>query len=249
MANEIRIKARVSGAPGAPAALKSRELAWNQVDDILYAGYGDDGSGNATSIVPIGGRGFFASLADIAEAGGGDMLVSIYDSNDDGKVDAADTADAVPWSGITGKPTEFAPENHDASKVTTGTFDIARLPAAVFASPVVSSGAIADLTGPQQAGIFGGSSVVTSDGREWRYTGTGAKDSEASYVEMADRTPDWSVISNKPASFTPSAHTHTLSQITDAGSMAAQDADDVAITGGTLDGVTVTNVTLDGGTF
>ena len=96
---------------------------------------------------------------------------------------------------------------------------------------------------------MGGSSVVTTDGREWRYTGAGAKDDEASYVEMADRTPDWSVIANKPASFTPSAHTHTLAQITDAGSMAGQDADGVAITGGTLDGVTVTNVTLDGGTF
>lgn len=58
----IRIKRRNSGDPGAPAALRSGELAWNQVDDIVYAGFGDDGSGNATSIVPIGGRGFFAPL-------------------------------------------------------------------------------------------------------------------------------------------------------------------------------------------
>lgn len=35
----------------------------------------------------------------------------------------------------------------------------------------------------------------------------------------------------------------------DYGTMADQDADDVAITGGTLDSVTLTNVTIDGGTF
>ena len=31
--------------------------------------------------------------------GVGDMMKSAYDTNDDGKVDAADVADAVPWSG------------------------------------------------------------------------------------------------------------------------------------------------------
>lgn len=34
----------------------------------------------------------------------GDMLKSIYDSNDDGKVNAADAADSVPWEGVTDKP-------------------------------------------------------------------------------------------------------------------------------------------------
>ena len=43
MANVIRIKRRVSGAAGAPVALKSAELAHNEVDDTLYVGKGDDG--------------------------------------------------------------------------------------------------------------------------------------------------------------------------------------------------------------
>lgn len=34
----------------------------------------------------------------------GDMLKSIYDTNNDGKVDMAEVADNVPWSGVTGKP-------------------------------------------------------------------------------------------------------------------------------------------------
>lgn len=279
MANTVLIKRRVSGAAGAPAALKSGEFAWNQVDNILYAGFGDDGSGNATSIVALAGSGHFAVLNGpaltgeptaptppggnnttrlattafvqnaVGAAGGGDMLKSVYDTNDDGKVNAAATADAAPWAGITGKPAEFAPAAHDAALVTSGVFDVARLPAALFAAPIVSSGAIADLSAPQQAEIVGGSSVVTSDGREWRYTGTGDKTLEASYVEMADRTPDWSVIANKPATFAPAAHTHTLAEITDAGTMASQAAGAVAITGGAISGVTLDTVTLDGGTF
>ncbi len=50
--------------------------------------------------------------AAVGAAGGGDMLISVYDSNDDGKVDAADSADAAPWSGITGKPSTFTPSSH-----------------------------------------------------------------------------------------------------------------------------------------
>lgn len=42
----------------------------------------------------------------------GDMLKSIYDTDSDGKVDAAETADSVPWSGVTGKPSVFPPDVH-----------------------------------------------------------------------------------------------------------------------------------------
>lgn len=249
MVQIIQIKRRISGVAGAPASLKSGELAWNQVDDIVYAGFGDDGSGNATSIVPIGGRGYFASLAALGDAGGGDMLAAEYDTNDDGQVDAADTADAVPWSGVTGKPTEFPPENHDASKITTGQLDVARLPSAVFASPIVSTGGIADLDAGQQAQIRGGSTVTTTDGKRWQYSGAGDKTDPASYVEMADVTPDWTEIADKPTEFPPAAHTHTLADIGDAGSMAGQDADAVDITGGSIAGVTFADVVLDCGEF
>ena len=39
----------------------------------------------------------------------GDMLKSIYDTNNDGIVDVAASA---PWSGITGKPSTFTPSAH-----------------------------------------------------------------------------------------------------------------------------------------
>lgn len=189
MANTIQLKRRVSGVAGAPSALKSGELAHNEVDDTLYVGKGDDGAGNATSIVPMAGSGGFvarvgsqsiggaktfslvpksgqdasggtdlvrksqldalltgkAPLASpgfsgsptaptpvagtnstqiattafvhdaIVDFGAGDMTRATYDSDNDGKVDAAEVADAAPWSGITGKPTSFAPSSHSHS--------------------------------------------------------------------------------------------------------------------------------------
>ena len=63
MANQIRIKRRAStGAVGAPASLKNAELAFNEADNVLYYGYGDDGNGNATSIIGIAGDGNVVSL-------------------------------------------------------------------------------------------------------------------------------------------------------------------------------------------
>ncbi|MEY4304900.1 MAG: hypothetical protein RIT52_1075 [Pseudomonadota bacterium] len=62
MANTIQLKRRVSGVAGAPSALKSGEIAHNEVDDTLYIGKGDDGAGNATSIIPLAGRGGFLDL-------------------------------------------------------------------------------------------------------------------------------------------------------------------------------------------
>lgn len=44
--------------------------------------------------------------------GTGDMTRAVYDPNLDGKVASADTADAVPWSGVSGKPATFAPSAH-----------------------------------------------------------------------------------------------------------------------------------------
>jgi phage-related tail fiber protein len=69
MSNIIRIKRRVSGAAGAPTGLKSAELAYNMADNTIYAGYGDDGSGNATAVKPIGGEGTFAKLDSPALTG------------------------------------------------------------------------------------------------------------------------------------------------------------------------------------
>jgi len=40
------------------------------------------------------------------------MTKSVYDSNDDGKVAAADAADTVPWAGVASKPATYPPSTH-----------------------------------------------------------------------------------------------------------------------------------------
>lgn len=86
----------------------------------------------------------------------------------------------------------------NASNIASGTIDVARLPAAVFQAPVVSSGDIADLTSLQQDDINEGSDVTTTDGKRWTYSGSGSKTDEASYVLLSDVTPAWSAIADKP---------------------------------------------------
>lgn len=56
----IKLKRRAAGgAAGAPTTLNSGEPAFNEVDDVLYLGIGDNGSGGATSIKAIAGLGAF----------------------------------------------------------------------------------------------------------------------------------------------------------------------------------------------
>jgi hypothetical protein len=58
MTDVIRIKRRSTGSPGAPAALASAELAFNELDNTLYYGAGNS-AGQATNIITIGGPGAY----------------------------------------------------------------------------------------------------------------------------------------------------------------------------------------------
>ncbi|MDV7272077.1 head decoration protein [Thioclava sp. A2] len=83
MANTIQLKRRVSGVAGAPAALKSGELAHNEVDDTLYVGKGDDGAGNATSVVPMAGSGGFLALVGTQTVAGAKTFSLVPKSSQD----------------------------------------------------------------------------------------------------------------------------------------------------------------------
>ena len=87
----------------------------------------------------------------------------------------------------------------DASAIASGTIDPARIPVLTGQAPIVSSGALVDLSSPQQAQIIAGTVVVTTDGFRWVYTGAGDKTLSASYIALADVTPEWAAVANKPA--------------------------------------------------
>lgn len=68
MANQIRIRRRVSGNAGAPATLLNGELAFNEVEGVGYYGKGLGQDGNATSVIAVFGDGVFATKSYVSSA-------------------------------------------------------------------------------------------------------------------------------------------------------------------------------------
>lgn len=97
MANTLRIKRRASGSPGAPTSLANAELAYNEVDDVLYYGKGTGGAGGtATTIPAIAGAGAYLTLSTAQTVSGnktftGDIIVPTQISSDS-STKAASTA-------------------------------------------------------------------------------------------------------------------------------------------------------------
>ena len=67
MSNSIRIKRRASGSAGAPSTLKNGELAFNEVDSILYYGKGTSGGGAGSP----GSNGTGRQTHNVGAGGGG----------------------------------------------------------------------------------------------------------------------------------------------------------------------------------
>lgn len=90
-------------------------------DNITRLGSGTEAAGRVPAANGAGGIIW-------SNAGAGDMTTAVYDPDDDGKVGAADSADAAPWAGITGKPATFPPDTHAhaAADVTSGQLGAAR---------------------------------------------------------------------------------------------------------------------------
>ncbi len=109
-------------------------------DSFCYVAYASDATGTGFSLTPASGLKFRAEIHVVTEItnptaedfsdvvwvkylgddgqGVGDMTKAVYDSDADGKVNSAEEADhaananAVPWNGVTGKPSIFAPAAH-----------------------------------------------------------------------------------------------------------------------------------------
>ena len=80
MANTVRIKRRASGSPGAPASLANAELAYNEVDDVLYYGKGTSGAGGTATTTPaIAGSGAFLTLSSAQTVSGNKTFTGSID--------------------------------------------------------------------------------------------------------------------------------------------------------------------------
>lgn len=327
MANTIQLKRRVSGVAGAPSALKSGELAHNEVDNTVYVGKGDDGSGNATSIVPVAGSGGFIALVGtqtvggsktfslvpksgqdasggtdlvrksqvdgllstkaplaspsftgsptaptavagtdstqiattafvnqaIAGFGAGDMAKSTYDTDNDGKVDAAEVADAAPWAGITGKPTSFTPSTHSHSIAQVTGLQTALDAKAPLASPALTGSPTAPTaTAGTNTTQIATTAFVASAIGALIDAAPGAMDTLNELAAALGDDPSFATTVTNALAGKLSAASNlsdvpskaTARSNLGLGSMATQNANAVAITGGAINGIT-----LDGGTF
>jgi hypothetical protein len=110
MPNIVRIKRRATGSPGAPTSLANAELAFNEVDNVLYYGKGTGGEGGtATTVDAIAGSGAFLTLSTAQTISGnktftGDIIVPTQATSDN-STKAASTAYVRSQGYLTGNQT------------------------------------------------------------------------------------------------------------------------------------------------
>lgn len=98
MPNTIRIKRR-TGLSGAPSTLWGAELAYNELDHILYIGEGTGGSGGtATTIQPIAGPGAFVTLSTAQTIDGAKTFTSNVAINAGSITSTSSSFDVLPTS-------------------------------------------------------------------------------------------------------------------------------------------------------
>ena len=238
MANTIQLKRRVSGLAGAPAALKSGELAHNEVDDTLYVGKGDDGSGNATSVVPMAGSGGFMALVGTQTVAGAKTFSTVPKSSQD----ASGATDLVRKSqfdaGLAGKAAlshshaiaevsglQTTLDGKAATSHSHAISNVSGLQAALDAKAALASPALTGTpTAPTAGAGTSTTQLATTAFVQAALTGFGAGDMlKSSYdadndgkvdaAEVADAVP-WTGVTGKPTTFTPATHSHTIAQVT-----------------------------------
>lgn len=93
----------------------------------------------------------------VAPGGSGDMLKSTYDTNNNGTVD---TAEAAPWTGITGKPSTFSPSAHASSHASAGS-DPVSLAASQIGSGTLATARLGSGTASASTFLAGNSTWAT----------------------------------------------------------------------------------------
>lgn len=212
--------------------------------DTLYAPYGTTGGGGTTSPAAWGGiTGTLADQTDLQNALDAkadvtaipDTTGMLTQTTADARYQqiGTDTPDA--WVDITGKPTVFPPDVH-----THTSADITDFAAAVAADIPAEyltqtegdarynlKGTTGTAASVDWGNITGTMSTQTDlqaalDAKADSATALTQTTADARYQQIGTDTPDdWVDITNKPATFPPSAHTHTSADISDFGTAVA----------------------------
>ena len=191
--------------------------------------------------------------AAIGSFGAGDMTKATYDSDNDGKVDAAEMADAVAWTGVTGKPATFAPSAH-AHPISEVTGLQSALDAkAPLASPALTGTPTAPTaTAGTNTTQLATTAFVAAAIAALIDAAPGALDTLNELAAALGDDPNFAttITNGLAAKLTAASNLSDLTNTATArtnlgfGTLATQAANSVAITGGSIDGVM-----LDGGTF
>ena len=215
MANTIRIKRSTSTT--APTTLQNAELAYSESADKLYIGVGTGGvGGSATSVVAIGGAGEFAKTSTLAST-----YAPIASPTFTGTV-------TIPaGASISGYALLASPTFTGTPAVPTATAGTNTTQAA---STAFVQTAVANLVASAPTALDTLNELATALGNDANFATT-VSTSLGEKLAKASNLSDLQSVST--------ARTNL-----GLGTMAVQNANSVAITGGTVDGIT-----FDGGTF
>lgn len=220
MTTPYRIRRRaLGGASGAPSSLLQSELCYSEVDQVLFIG---QGTGGSATVVAIGGPGAYLTSATAA---------STY----------ATQSSLTSYLTVSSASSTYLSQSSAAATY------------APLASPALSG----TPTAPTASAGTSSTQIATT-----AFVATAVSNLVNGAPEALNTLQELAAALNSDASFSTTVSTaiggklakaDNLSDLTDAstartnlglGSMATQAANNVAITGGTIDGVT-----LDGGTY
>ena len=134
----------------------------------------------------------------------------------------------VDWADITGKPTVFPPDAHThvwadiTDKPTTFTPSTHTHPLSQLTQSGATAGQVATWNSTSSAWVPADPTAGPGGGVDSVSAGTGISVSTSVGDVTITCNLTWAELGNKPATFTPTAHTHSLSDLTQTGATAGQ---------------------------
>ena len=166
MPNTIRIKRRATGNAGAPSSLQNAELAYNEVDDVLYYGKGTGGAGGtATTVDAIGGSGAFLTLAGTQTVSGNKTFTGTVSLGSNATASTQATGDNSTKLATTAfvKAQSYLTANQPISVIGDATGSGSTSITLTLANSGVTAGTYPKVTVDAKGRVTGGASLAASD--------------------------------------------------------------------------------------